>query len=101
MGITHIAAAEVRAQVERLVRRRRQFGGRRDPTLSAMTIHQAKNREFDHVVVIWPHRVPNGDDQRRRLLYNAITRARRSCTVLVQAQRLLEVSPFAPTPAAA
>jgi superfamily I DNA/RNA helicase len=100
-GITHIASAEIRAQVERLVTRRRQFGGRRDPTLSAMTIHQAKNREFDHVVVIWPHRVPNGDDQRRRLLYNAITRARRSCTVLVQAQPLLCGAPFAPTPATA
>lgn len=100
-GITHIAAAEVRAQVERLVMRRRQFGGRHDPPLSAMTIHQAKNREFDHVVVIWPHRVPNGDDQRRRLLYNAITRARRSCTVLVQAPQLLGGAPFAPTPTAA
>jgi hypothetical protein len=99
-GITHISAPEIHAQVERLVTRRRQFGGRRDPTLSAMTIHQAKNREFDHVVVIWPHRVPNGDDQRRRLLYNAITRARRSCTVLVQAQQLLDSAPFAPTPAA-
>lgn len=100
-GITHIASAEIRAQVERLVTRRRQFGGRRDPTLSAMTIHQAKNREFDHVVVIWPHRVPNGDDQRRRLLYNAITRARRSCTVLVQAHPLLYGAPFAQTAAVA
>ncbi len=95
-GITEIAAVEVRAQVERFVKRRRQFGGRRDPTLSAMTIHQAKNREFDHVVVIWPHRIPNGDDQRRRLLYNGITRARRSCTVLVQDPRLLAMAPFAP-----
>lgn len=98
---THIAAAEVRTQVERLVIRRRQFAGRNDTTLSAMTIHQAKNREFDHVVVIWPHRVPKGDDQRRRLLYNAITRARRSCTVLVQAPQLLDGAPFAPTPATA
>lgn len=97
-GITRIAAADVRAQVERFVTRRRQFGGRLDRTLSAMTIHQAKNREFDHVVVIWPHRVPNGDDQRRRLLYNAITRARHSCTVLVQAQQLLDGAPFAVTP---
>lgn len=95
-GITEIAATEIRAQVERLVARRRQFGRRRDPALSAMTIHQAKNREFDHVVVIWPHRVPNDDDQRRRLLYNAITRARRSCIVLVQAQRILDGPPFAP-----
>lgn len=98
MGIAHIEAAEIRAQIERFVTLRRQFGGRPDSTLSAMTIHQAKNREFDHVVVIWPYRVPNGDDQRRRLLYNAITRARRSCTVLVQAQDLLDGAPFAPTP---
>lgn len=96
-GITEITAAEIRTQVQRAVTRRRQFGGRPDPTFSAMTIHQAKNREFDHVVVIWPHRVPSGDDQRRRLLYNAITRARRSCTVLVQAQQLLDGPPFAPS----
>ncbi len=94
-GITQIEAAEIRDQIERVVTRRRQFGALRERTLSAMTIHQAKNREFDHVVVVWPHRVPNGDDQRRRLLYNAITRARRSCTVLVQAHRLLDGAPFA------
>lgn len=97
-GMTEIAAVEIKAQIERLVTRRRQFGGRRDPLLSAMTIHQAKNREFDHVVVIWPHRVANGDDQRRRLLYNAVTRARQSCTVLVQAQRILDNPPFAVAP---
>lgn len=97
-GITVIEAGELRLQLEKLVTRRRQFGSRNDARLSAMTIHQAKNREFDHVVVIWPHRVPNGDDQRRRLLYNAITRARRRCTVLVQAAQLLTAPPFAPSP---
>lgn len=100
-GTAMIEAEEVRGQIQKLVTRRRQFGGRREARFSAMTIHQAKNREFDHVVVIWPHRVPNGDDQRRRLLYNAITRARRRCTVLVQAAPLLLAPPFSPTPGAA
>jgi superfamily I DNA/RNA helicase len=61
-----------------------------------MTIQQAKNREFDHVVVVWPYTVPNDDEQRRRLLYNAITRAQRSCLVLVQAQALADAPPFMP-----
>lgn len=38
---------------------------------------------------------PNDDEQKRRLLYNALTLAKRSCTVVVQAQRLVEVPPFA------
>ncbi len=101
LGIESIHAAEIRGQVERLITRRRQFGDRREARFCAMTIHQAKNREFDDVVVIWPHRVPTGDDQRRRLLYNAITRARRRCTVLVQAASLLQTPPFSPAAEAA
>jgi len=61
-----------------------------------MTIQQAKNREFDHVVVIWPYTIPNDNEQKRRLLYNAITRAQQSCLVLVQAQELLNAPPFIP-----
>jgi superfamily I DNA/RNA helicase len=49
-----------------------------------MTIHQAKNRDFDSVVVIWPLEIPAGSDRRRRLLYNAITRAREQAVVVVQ-----------------
>ena len=60
----------------------------------AMTIQQAKNREFDHVIVIWPYTIPDDDEQKRRLLYNAITRAQRSCQILVQAQELLNAPPF-------
>ena len=54
-----------------------------------MTIQQAKNREFDHVIALWPYTIPNDVEQRRRLLYNAITRAKRSCLVLVQAENML------------
>lgn len=99
-GITVIEADDIRRQIERLIVRRRQFGTRRQARFSAMTIHQAKNREFDHVVVVWPFQVPNGDDQRRRLLYNAITRARSRCTVLVQSDQLLGAAPFVPSAAA-
>jgi len=49
------------------------------------TVHGAKNREFENVFVLWnPFSVGrwNADDQ-RRLLYNAVTRSRNNCTVLV------------------
>ena len=47
------------------------------------TVHGAKNREFDNVFVLWPYTVPSDVAQRRRLLYNAVTRTRRNCMVLV------------------
>ena len=49
-----------------------------------MTIHQAKNREFDNVFVVWPYTVPADSEYKRRLLYNAITRSRANCMVLVR-----------------
>lgn len=61
----------------------------------ALTIHQAKNREFDHVVVLWPYEVGGDAESKRRLLYNGITRARKSCLVLVQNGNLLKNAPFA------
>jgi superfamily I DNA/RNA helicase len=59
-----------------------------------MTIHGAKNREFDNVIVLWPAAVGGSDDQKRRLLYNAITRAKQRCLVLIQAKKSLEHAPF-------
>ena len=62
----------------------------------AMTIHGAKNREFDVVIVLWPASMGVGGnaDQKRRLLYNAVTRAKSRCLVLVQAQDALLQPPF-------
>lgn len=60
-----------------------------------MTVHGAKNREFDNVIVLWPAAVVGCDDQKRRLLYNAITRAKQRCLVLVQAKSSLLHAPFA------
>lgn len=60
-----------------------------------MTVHGAKNREFDNVVVLWPAATGGSDDQKRRLLYNAVTRAKQRCLVLVQAKANLGQVPFA------
>jgi len=50
----------------------------------ALTVHGAKNREFDNVVIFWsPHTVRGwSEEMRRRLLYNGVTRAKRSCVIL-------------------
>lgn len=47
------------------------------------TVHGAKNREFDNVFVLWAYKMPPSQDQQRKLLYNAITRSRKNCMVLV------------------
>lgn len=60
-----------------------------------MTVHGAKNREFDNVIVLWPAAVGGSDEQKRRLLYNAVTRAKERCIVLVQAAAHMGRSPFA------
>lgn len=60
-----------------------------------MTVHGAKNREFEIVIVLWPAAIGGSDDQKRRLLYNAVTRAKERCLVLVQAQASLSQAPFA------
>jgi hypothetical protein len=50
--------------------------------------------EFDMVVVLWPAAMTGNVGQKRRLLYNAVTRARSRCLVLVQAQAALMQPPF-------
>jgi superfamily I DNA/RNA helicase len=49
-----------------------------------MTVHGAKNREFDYVFILWPFNVPSVSLQKRKLLYNAVTRARLGATLFVQ-----------------
>lgn len=93
-GTQEFTADELQRQLGQVLSVRRRYGHRADVKFSAMTIQQAKNREFDHVVILWPYNVPNNDEQKRRLLYNAITRAKRSCTVLVQSEAMLAEPPF-------
>ena len=59
-----------------------------------MTIHQAKNREFHSVIVLWPYEVAGTIARQRRLLYNAITRAKYRVLVVVQNPNRLCQPPF-------
>jgi hypothetical protein len=43
-------------------------------SMRAMTINQAKNREFEGVIVLWPFAVGGNLDSQRRRLYNALMR---------------------------
>jgi superfamily I DNA/RNA helicase len=52
------------------------------------TIHGAKNREFETVIILWPYEVSGNLLKKRKLLYNAITRARRNAIVIVQHKNL-------------
>ncbi len=95
-GLENVKSADLLRQLDRTLAQRRHFGGRAEAQFTAMTIQQAKNREFDHVIVFWPYTVRDNPVQKRRLLYNAITRAKRSCTVLVQSADMLQEPPFVP-----
>lgn len=83
----HLAIKQIFAQ-------RRRKRGKDEKDWKGMTVHGAKNREFDNVIVLWPAAVGGSDDQKRRLLYNAITRAKERCIVLVQAKSSLIQAPF-------
>jgi superfamily I DNA/RNA helicase len=64
------------------------------PGRRVMTIPRAKNREFGSVLVLWPHSVAGSPEHQRRLLYNAITRAKDRCSVVVFGQGRTDKAPF-------
>lgn len=86
-GRASISVFEVVGQIGRIVRQRRAFGRGRTSGLVALTAHQAKNREFETVIVLWPLEVRSDPEQQRRLLYNAITRAKQRVMVVVDDPR--------------
>lgn len=86
---------EVVKLVEQSFSQRRQSRRSEVRGWKGMTVHGAKNREFDNVIVLWPAAVGGSDDQKRRLLYNAVTRAKERCVVLVQASAHMSRPPFA------
>lgn len=85
---------EVVKLVEQSFSQRRQSQRSEVRGWKGMTVHGAKNREFDNVIVLWPAAVGGSDDQKRRLLYNAVTRAKERCVVLVQAAAHMGQPPF-------
>lgn len=94
-GRENFSRAEIEAVIARQVSLRRHHGGGASHQLMAMTVQQAKNREFEGVVVVWPFQVGGDAEHKRRLLYNAVTRAKRWCNVIVQGQSIFAAAPFA------
>ncbi|KPV43823.1 ATP-dependent helicase [Alicyclobacillus ferrooxydans] len=83
-GCEQFTVREINRQIINVCTRIRAYRSPRQSSIRAMTIHQAKNQEFDGVIVLWPYEVGPNEEMNRRLLYNAVTRARRWCQVLVQ-----------------
>jgi hypothetical protein len=81
-GIDVIPHGLVARHVEMAVHEQRAY---RSPSSSrtVTTVHGAKNREFDNVFILWTYKLPSDADQQRRLLYNAITRSKHNCMLLV------------------
>jgi hypothetical protein len=95
-GRTTFNVKDIHQQTLRIYQRSRAHRRIRDRGVRAMTIHQAKNREFDSVIVLWPYEVVGSSDRQRRLLYNGITRAKRQALVIVQNPDRLGHPPFVP-----
>lgn len=91
---THFPPEVIKDRLEFSLAQHRRHGRPHRARIRAMTVHQAKNREFDGAVVIWPYSVVGNPEQQRRLLYNAVTRAKRWCTVIAQGSGLLTKPPF-------
>ena len=93
-GRMTFTAEEIRCEARRLHQRSRAYRRVTGRGIRAMTIHQAKNREFHSVIVLWPYEVAGTIERQRRLLYNAITRARYRVLIVVQNPRRLDRPPF-------
>lgn len=93
-GRAGISFQELIGQARKVIAVTRARANRTDSGKRALTVHQAKNREFDVVIVIWPYTVAQDDEGKRRLLYNAITRAKLQCTVIVQGAASTSKPPF-------
>ena len=99
-GQTELSKNELESAIKNAFQNKRRYQRRTGRARQAMTIHQAKNREFDNVIVLWTFSLASAasDEYKRRLLYNAITRAKRRCTVIIMgADRINEV-PFSLSP---
>lgn len=80
-GLSKATEKMVISYAERIIHYHRAFSPKQGRRVM-LTVHGAKNREFDNVIVVWPYKV--NEKLKRRLLYNAITRAKKHCMVLLQ-----------------
>ena len=95
LGKTFFSTGEIEKAISQGFTQRRRSQKSDERGWRGMTVHGAKNREFDNVILLWPAAIGGNDDQKRRLLYNAVTRAKERCLVLVQARASLGRAPFA------
>lgn len=98
-GKTLFSSSDLATAVDRVLQSRRAFLFTAYPGCSrAMTINQAKNREFEGVIILWPFAVGGSLESQRRRLYNALTRAQKWAIVIVQdnpkKESRLSVPPF-------
>ena len=93
-GRTTFTVRDLCHEARRIHQHSRAYSRVKDHGIRAMTIHQAKNREFDSVIVLWPYEVKGNAERQRRLLYNAITRAKSQALVVVQNPDRLNQPPF-------
>lgn len=91
------SAAEITELVRENARNQSRQGFQPYRRHRAMTIPRAKNREFRNVILLWPHSATGSPEHMRRLLYNAITRARTHCSVIVLGRERLSDPPFSST----
>lgn len=75
---------ELSTQTKIITQRMRAYSNESRTGIKAMKIHQAKNQEFEGVIVLWPFKVVGNMNSQRRLLYNAVTRAKKWCVIIVQ-----------------
>jgi hypothetical protein len=93
-GRVQVSAAELRDAITRCVHQARSHRSHRERSLAAMLVHQAKNREFDRVILLWPFEVVGSAERLRRVAYNAVTRARHAVAVVVHGQTRITKPPF-------
>ena len=81
-GLKTIPRTVLEQHVETVVHEKRAYRNH-NALRTVTTVHGAKNREFDNVFVLWTYKLPPDKDRQRRLLYNAVTRAKNNCMILV------------------
>ena len=93
-GQTQWSPDNIHDMMERKSSIHRAFGYSTPRGIPVMSIHSAKNRQFRNIIVLWSPGIPGDDNYKRRLLYNAITRAEHQCTIFVRTRATLAASPF-------
>jgi len=81
-GLKTIPRTLLEQHVETVVHEKRAYRNH-NALRTVTTVHGAKNREFDNVFVLWTYKLPPDKDWQRRLLYNAVTRAKNNCMILI------------------